>query len=93
MNLKRSVRARTNPQVIVEFDAEDVREIENGLVLRIIGLGCCDVGLMPLISSYTFSNHQGVGRHKAREIRININIPSVCPRGERLKDIVSAICP
>ncbi len=32
-------------KVIVEFDAEDVREIENGLVLRIIGLGCCDVGL------------------------------------------------
>ncbi len=32
-------------KVIIEFDAEDVRKIENGLVLRIIGLGCCDVGL------------------------------------------------
>jgi len=31
--------------VIIEFETEDVREVENGLVLRVIGLGCCDVRL------------------------------------------------
>ncbi len=35
---------------------------------------------MPLISSYDpLSNQPSVGRHKAREIRININIPSGVP--------------
>jgi len=38
--LEEDCPGRTNPQGYVEFDAEDVREIENGLVLRIIGLGC-----------------------------------------------------
>jgi hypothetical protein len=31
--------------VIIEFETKDVREVENGLVFREIGLGCCDVGL------------------------------------------------
>jgi hypothetical protein len=30
---------------IIEFDTKDVREVDNGLVLRVIGLGCGYVGL------------------------------------------------
>ena len=31
--------------VIIEFDTKDIREVENGLVLRVIGRGCGYVGL------------------------------------------------
>ena len=32
-------------EVIIELETKDVREVNNGLVFGVIGLGCRDVGL------------------------------------------------
>ena len=40
-----NARTRLAHAVIIEFEAEDIRQVKDDLVFRIIGLGCRDVGL------------------------------------------------
>lgn len=43
--LEEDARTGLAHSVIIEFEAEDVREVKNGFVFREIGLGCRDIGL------------------------------------------------
>lgn len=43
--LEEDTRTRLAHAVINEFETKDVREVDKGFVFRVVGLGCCDVGL------------------------------------------------
>lgn len=43
--LEEDARAWLAHAVIIEFEAEDIRQVKDDLVFRVIGLGCRDVGL------------------------------------------------
>jgi hypothetical protein len=77
--LEEDARTRLAHAVIIEFDAEDIGQVKDDLVFRVIGLGCRDVSLYAVDFLVCPLILRKVSSFGVPEIRLARNSPSGVP--------------